>query len=514
MSQKIGLFVGSFDPITYGHLDIIHRAAKLFDKLYVAPMTNTSKKYLFTYEEKKAFIEKEITDLDNVEVVDAKGELTVKLAEKLGVNFLVRSMRTADDFKYESGVAAINQILDKKIETIFLLANSKYATISSSMMKEVASFGGDISGFVPPAVAQALIEKYRKDQPILKFNKTRNKIFGAIFIFIIVVAFFMMPTGYYLEVPGTAEDTSQFVKVAGKHDKKKGNLLLTTVGIVTGTPFTMLKSLGNNFETVYSQQDLMGDENSQQYFQVQRYAMKSAQNNAIQAAYSKADKQFTKKYLGVYVLNVTDNSDFKNKLEVGDTITSINGYHFNNADQFIKYVKKQDKHSKVKISFMRDDKQKSASGKLVKLPSLKRYGLGITLTDNTEAVGNPPTKINAGNIGGPSAGLMFTLQVYSQVANKDLKAGRTIAGTGTIDPDGTVGPIGGIEKKVYAASEEGATIFLAPDDPVTKEIKKYDPHYVNNYHLALRAAKKLHTKMKIVPVKSLNDAINYLEKTK
>jgi Predicted secreted protein containing a PDZ domain len=163
---------------------------------------------------------------------------------------------------------------------------------------------------------------------------------------------------------------------------------------------------------------------------------------------------------------------------------------------------------------MRDDKQKSASGKLVKLPSLKRYGLGITLTDNTEAVGNPPTKINAGNIGGPSAGLMFTLQVYSQVANKNLKAGRTIAGTGTIDPDGTVGPIGGIEKKVYAASEEGATIFLAPDDPVTKEIKKYDPHYVNNYHLALRAAKKLHTKMKIVPVKSLNDAINYLEKTK
>jgi len=348
----------------------------------------------------------------------------------------------------------------------------------------------------------------------LKFNKTRNKIFGALFIFIVVVAFFMVPTGYYLEVPGTAEDTSQFVKVDGKHDKKKGNLLLTTVGIVPGTAFTMLKSMGNSFETIYSQQDLMGDENSQEYFRVQQYYMKSATNNAIQAAYTKADKPFTKKYLGVYVMDVMDNSDFKKKLQIGDTITSINGYHFNNADQFIKYVKKQNKHSNVKIDFLRDGKAKTTSGGLVKLADTKRFGLGITLTDNTEAKGNPSTKINAGDIGGPSAGLMFTLQVYSQVANKDLKAGRTIAGTGTIAPDGTVGPIGGIEKKIYAASEEGATVFFAPDDPVTKEIKKYEPGYVNNYHLALRAAKKIHTKMKIVPVKNLNDAINYLEKTK
>lgn len=348
----------------------------------------------------------------------------------------------------------------------------------------------------------------------MKFNKTRNKVLGAIFIFIIVVAFFFAPTGYYLEVPGTAEDTSQFVKVNGKQDKKKGNLLLTTVGIVSGTPFTLLKSLGNNFETIYSQQDLMGDENSQDYFNVQKYYMQSAQNNAIQAAYSKADKPFTKKYLGVYVMDIMSNSKFKQKLQIGDTITAINGYHFNSANQFINYVRKQDKHSTVKIDYLRDGKKKSASGGLVKLASTKRFGLGITLTDNTEAKGNPPTKINAGDIGGPSAGLMFTLQVYSQVANKDLKAGRTIAGTGTISPDGTVGPIGGIEKKVYAASEEGATIFFAPDDSVTKEIKKYEPGYVNNYHLALRAAKKLHMKMKIVPVKNLNDAINYLEKTK
>ena len=163
MAQRIGLYAGSFDPVTNGHLDIIRRSAKLFDKLYVAPMTNTSKNYLFSYEEKKFFIEQEITDLTNVEVIDGKGELSTKLAAQLGANFMVRSMRNPDDFGYESGVASINKVLDKNIETIFLLANDRYATISSSMMKEVAKFGGDISEFVPSRVASALIKKLRKE---------------------------------------------------------------------------------------------------------------------------------------------------------------------------------------------------------------------------------------------------------------------------------------------------------------------------------------------------------------
>ncbi|AUI71012.1 pantetheine-phosphate adenylyltransferase [Companilactobacillus alimentarius] len=163
MSQKIGLYAGSFDPVTNGHLDIIRRAAKLFDKLYVAPMTNTSKKYLFSYQEKKSFIEAEIKDLQNVVVVDGKSELSTDLARKLHANFMVRSMRNPDDFGYESGVASINRVLDKNIETIFLLANDRYATISSSMMKEVAKFGGNISEFVPQAVALELIKKLRKD---------------------------------------------------------------------------------------------------------------------------------------------------------------------------------------------------------------------------------------------------------------------------------------------------------------------------------------------------------------
>lgn len=162
MSQRIGLYAGSFDPITNGHVDIIRRAAKLFDKLIVAPMTNTSKKYLFTYDEKKRFIQEAVKDLPNVEVVDGKDELTIGLAKKYHASFLVRSMRNADDFGYESGVSSINKALDDEIETIFLISDSKYSTISSSMIKEVAKFNGDITKFVAPDVAVELTKRLQK----------------------------------------------------------------------------------------------------------------------------------------------------------------------------------------------------------------------------------------------------------------------------------------------------------------------------------------------------------------
>ncbi|WP_125707866.1 pantetheine-phosphate adenylyltransferase [Companilactobacillus zhongbaensis] len=162
MSEKIGLYAGSFDPITNGHVDIIRRAAKLFDKLIVAPMTNTSKRYLFSYEEKKSFIEDEVADLSNVIVVDGENQLSTELAKKHHATFLVRSMRNADDFGYESGVSSINKALDDDLETVFLISDSKYSTISSSMIKEVAKFNGDISKFVPSSVAPELIKRLQK----------------------------------------------------------------------------------------------------------------------------------------------------------------------------------------------------------------------------------------------------------------------------------------------------------------------------------------------------------------
>ena len=127
--------------------------------------------------------------------------------------------------------------------------------------------------------------------------------------------------------------------------------------------------------------------------------------------------------------------------------------------------------------------------------------------DRTRVVTKPEVKINSGDIGGPSAGLMFTLECYQLFTRKNLSPNQKIAGTGTIDSNGKVGMIGGVDKKVIAASRQGMKVFFAPTDRPSG-VKKGE----TNYAEAVRTAKKIHTRMKIVPVARFEDALNYLEK--
>ncbi|KRL58459.1 SepM family pheromone-processing serine protease [Latilactobacillus fuchuensis] len=331
-------------------------------------------------------------------------------------------------------------------------------------------------------------------------------------VILLLLAFCLVPTHYYIEGAGTAEPTKQFVTVAGKHDQQRGRFLLTTVGIQgPATGLQLLLSKTQPFTEIMSRAELMGDEDSKDYDQIQKYYMDSSINSAVEAAYKKAEKPYTTKYMGVYVMSILEQSTFKKQLAVGDTITAINQKQFKSANGFVKYVQGLKVGQKVTIAYQHNGHAKKATQRLMKLPKTHYAGLGITLTDHSEIETETPVKIDAGEIGGPSAGLMFTLQIYSQLTNQSLLTGRTIAGTGTIAPDGTVGPIGGIDKKVLVASQEGATVFFAPDDPVTKAILKVEPDYQNNYAIAKAAAKKIKTKMKIVPVKTLDDALNYLK---
>lgn len=158
--SKIAIVPGSFDPVTNGHLDIIHRAARTFPKVHVAVLNNSSKKPLFTVEERMALIHEITSRYDNV-TIDASSGLLIDYAQKINASVIVRGLRAISDFEYEMQITSMNRVLDEDIETFFVMTKNQYSFLSSSMVKEVAQYGGDVSSLVPPHVNEALIEKFR-----------------------------------------------------------------------------------------------------------------------------------------------------------------------------------------------------------------------------------------------------------------------------------------------------------------------------------------------------------------
>ncbi len=156
------MYPGSFDPITLGHLDVIKRAAGMVDTLYVVVMRNPAKKYFFTTEERVKLVEESVRDIPNV-IVDSHEGLLVDYAKKMGIRVVIRGLRAITDFEYELQMANANRKLFPGLETVFFMTDEKYSFISSTLVKEVATLGGDISGWVPKAVLNAFKEKIRGD---------------------------------------------------------------------------------------------------------------------------------------------------------------------------------------------------------------------------------------------------------------------------------------------------------------------------------------------------------------
>ena len=152
-ATRIGVYPGTFDPITLGHIDIIRRGAKLVDKLIIGVTTNPSKNPMFTPEERMDIVRREVAALgiDNVEVVGFNA-LLMKFAEVQGASVIIRGLRAVADFEYEYQMAGMNQQLNSKIETVFLMADVSLQPIASRLVKEIALFGGEIARFVSPAV--------------------------------------------------------------------------------------------------------------------------------------------------------------------------------------------------------------------------------------------------------------------------------------------------------------------------------------------------------------------------
>jgi len=157
---SIAVCPGSFDPITNGHLDIIKRGARVFDKVYVVILNNSSKSPLFTVEERKHLIEEVTESIPNV-IVDSFQGLLVDYASSVNANAIIRGLRAVSDFEYEMQITSMNRVLNEKIETFFIMTNNQYSFLSSSIVKEAAKYNGRITDLVPKAVEDALHLKYQ-----------------------------------------------------------------------------------------------------------------------------------------------------------------------------------------------------------------------------------------------------------------------------------------------------------------------------------------------------------------
>src|SRR5260370_280345 len=161
-SQRVAVYTGVFDPVHLGHLDVIHRGARLWQRLVVGVGDNPEKTPLFDKDERAALVRSVTADLPNVEVLPFNG-LAVRFVRGLGARLMLRGIRTTSDMEYEFTMSLTNLALDAEVETVFLMAREVYAHISGTLLRQIASFGGDLTKFVPPEVQQALIDRTRRD---------------------------------------------------------------------------------------------------------------------------------------------------------------------------------------------------------------------------------------------------------------------------------------------------------------------------------------------------------------
>lgn len=158
--MRIGVYPGSFDPVTLGHLDIILRASKLVDQLIIGVLKNSAKVPLFTIDERVKLLKEATKDISNV-TIEAYQGLLVDFADQKNANVIVRGLRAITDFEYELQLAQTNHKLNPKVDTVFLTTSVEYAYLSSSTVREIASYGGNINQFVPANVTQSVYDKYK-----------------------------------------------------------------------------------------------------------------------------------------------------------------------------------------------------------------------------------------------------------------------------------------------------------------------------------------------------------------
>lgn len=321
----------------------------------------------------------------------------------------------------------------------------------------------------------------------------------------VLIAFFLATyqLPYYVYKPGSADPLDPVVEVVDGF-QSEGDMHLVTVSGGRATPMQYLWAKLSSYHEIQPLEDVIPEGVSKkEYRHAQLQMMENSQESSTVVAYEAANKGITIEYNGVYVVSVRDGMPAEGKLEMGDRITGIDGHTIKEADDLINYIDDKEAGDQINMEVKREEQTIEVGLELGAYEELDgKVGMGIELVTNRHVKVDPEIHFSSGNIGGPSAGLMFALEIYDQLTEEDLTKGYQVIGTGALDYQGNILRIGGIDKKVVAADRAGGDIFFAPYEEGAKD---------SNYEVAKKTAEEINTTMKIVPVDTFDEALRYLQ---
>lgn len=341
----------------------------------------------------------------------------------------------------------------------------------------------------------------------------KHPIRNALIMVSIILLLSLVPLNYFISKPGHAYDLSPIVTVDDETTDSKGAFHLMTIAVRKASVLSYVGALFSSEKEIIPAESMqLEGESNEDYEFRQKRMMEQSKNSAIYMAYNTLDLSPVREEKGVRILSILPGSAADGILKVQDIITKINDVPVQNAEELVAIIQPLENHSELTLSIVRDEQEQSKKLVLAPFPGedSNRFGMGITYDTEVELIVDPPVEIDSSSIGGPSAGMMFTLQIIDQLLAEDLTKGYLIAGTGEMLEDGQIGRIGGVDFKVIAAAKEGMAYFLAPDDEITEEMKKRNPSIKSNYEVAKETAEQIKTEMKIIPVRTLQDALDFL----
>ncbi|MBB3125819.1 PDZ domain-containing protein [Paenibacillus rhizosphaerae] len=326
-----------------------------------------------------------------------------------------------------------------------------------------------------------------------------------LYIFVVAVMVYVcvyMPTPYIIYQPGSANEVKPMLSIAKGDTEERGTFMMTTVAASYANIAMLVMSVFNPNDEVDKKQARLGDLSEDEYAAEQVYMMSDSQSSAMEAAYREAKVPFSIVPEYLFVFSTPDDSVNNQYFKPGDRIEKVNGKPVPDNTALADILKTMNVGDEVTVKLLRSGKTLEEKLKLIPIKDEKtggtRAGLGVTIATMQAVKTKDPghqVQFKDTRIGGPSAGLMFSMEIVNQLTPGDLTKGYRVAGTGTIDKSGTVGAIGGVQHKIVAADREKADIFFVPKD---------------NYNEAKAKADQIKTKMKLVQVSTLEQAMDYM----